>query len=622
MNLKKLMLISLIIIGIYIIFSLNMCVYAGQYVSAEEAEKLAPGITNMINNLKNMHPNYNFQFFNTGIDWNEAIVREYQGHNYSPKNLFNVGDKYSGMWHCPVCGDKRYDNGTLCCASMDVLKYMMDPRNSISDASIFQFKSLEAPDVSYEDVVRVISGTFLDHEECARAVVEASQAYNINGYYLVAKMLTEHGTKGSTLSNGVIKNGVTYYNFFNIGAYGNSVQDIITNGTNYAAGAGWSTKRASILGGAEIVRNSYVGRGQNTCYYQKYNVVHEASLFSHQYAQNVLSAENEGRKLRRNYTINGQIVGNHTFIIPLYTGMPANATARPSVATVNSITYDIAKVIANGGLKVRAREDINSMQIGAVLQNDQVKVIRRGNVISGGYYWDLIISNSNGLCGYVARNYLQNIGQGSNSGSASPNEYIEEPVGPPPGSELSFYDVYPNKWYYEPIKYCSKNRIITGTSKTTFEPDANLTRGMVVTILYRLAGEPTIETDSMFLDVQDSNKYYYNAVKWASSINVVHGYSNGNFGPNDNIKRQDLAVILSNYASYLENDISSMDTDLSIFADSDKISEYAINAVKWAVNAKLLHGNDKDKTLNPQGSATRAEAAAIFERYCKNFSNN
>lgn len=625
MKLKRIVSITLILIMIiYIILSsfegIGNIVNAGQYVSISDAERMCPGISGMVNNLKNAHSNYNFQFYNTGIDWNEAIIREYQGHGASPKNLFNVGEKYSGMWFCPVCGTKSYDNGSLRCASMEALKYMMDPRNSISDESIFQFKSLETPDVTYDDVVRVIAGTFLDHEECARAVVEASQTYNINGYYLVAKMLTEHGTGGSALSNGVIKNGVTYYNFFNIGAYGNGTSAIITNGTNYAAEAGWSTKRLSILGGAKIVRDSYVGRGQNTCYYQKYNVVDAGSLFSHQYAQNILSAENEGRKLRKNYTINGQITGNHTFIIPLYTNMPANPQARPSTATVNSITYDIAKVTANGGLKVRSRQDITSAHIGSIAQGVNVKVLSRGNVQSGGYYWDLVIADGTGLTGYVARNYIQNISQGSNAGSATSTEYQEpipeKPVTEEQVSDIPFTDVARNAWYYEAAKYCSENNIIRGTSPTTFSPETKLSRGMVVTILYRMEGEQPVSGAPRFPDVQDSNQYYYKSVKWATDNGIVNGYSNGNFGPDDNVLRQDLAIILYKYANFKGKSTEQTD-ELNAFTDKDSVSEYALMPVRWAVGAGVITGN-ANKTLNPQGTTTRAEAAAMFVKYCLN----
>lgn len=444
MKLKKIISISLsLMIIIYIILTSVIAggntVFAANYISQEEADKICPGISNLVNSLKNSHPNYNFQFYNTGIDWNEAILREYQGHGYSPTNLFSPGSKYSGMWYCPVCGTKKFDNG-LCCASMEALKYMMDPRNSITEDSVFQFKSLETADAGYNEIARVVAGTFLNDAECINAIVEATQVHNINGFYLVAKMLTEHGTNGSTLSRGVQKNGVIYYNFFNIGASGNGAATIIERGTNYAANAGWNTKRLSILGGAEMVRKSYIGKGQNTCYYQKFNVVNtESGLFTHQYAQSILSAENEGRKFKSYYTIDGNITGNHTFIIPLYNNMPATAATRPSTSTKNIMTYETAVVTANGGLKVRSRGEISSPQIGVLPQGSNVKVICRTlapNSVDG-YFWDWIISDYNGVCGYVARNYISKTGSGTNSGDATDIEYVEPKPTPEPEPEPS-----------------------------------------------------------------------------------------------------------------------------------------------------------------------------------------
>lgn len=431
MKLRKIISISLILI--MIIYTILSCFegignmsYAGQLISTEQAEQMCPGISGLANSLISAHPNYNFQFYNTGIDWNEAILYEYQGHNASPKSLFNAGGNYSGMWYCPLCGTKAYDNGSLCCASMDAIRYMMDPRNSITEDSVFQFKSLEISDAGPAEVSRAVAGTFLNDPECINAIVEASQAYNVNAFYLVAKMLTEHGTNGSTLSRGVSANGAIYYNFFNIGAYGNDTNTIITNGTTTAVNKGWNNKRASILGGAEIVRNSYIGRGQNTCYYQKFNVVNtESGLFSHQYAQNIIAAENEGRKFKSYYTVNGQVTGTHTFIIPIYLNMPGSASPRPNPTVQNSITYETAVVTANGGLRVRSKQDINSNQIGSISQGSSVKVLIRAGAPSSGYYWDLVVSDTTGVTGYVARNYIQKTGEGSNAGAANPVAPVE-----------------------------------------------------------------------------------------------------------------------------------------------------------------------------------------------------
>ena len=416
---KKFSIILILSIMIYSIFLIvSNSVYATGYITLEEANNKMPGLSELVNNLKANHSNYNFQFYDTGLDWNTSILREYQGHGYSPTNLFNFGTNYSGMWYCPVCGTKVYDNGSLSCASQEAIKYMMDPRNSITEGSVFQFKSLETADCSYDDIARACIGTFLNNGECVAAILEASQTYNINAFYLVAKILTEQGSNGTTLSNGVTVNGGVYYNLFNIGAFGSGSQ-IITNGANYAASQGWTSRRDSIIGGAQTVKDNYIGKGQNTCYYQKYNVVNmQSGLYTHQYAQNILAAENEGRKFRAYYNVDGAITGNHTFIIPIYNNMPSSASARPSTTTTNSITYETGTITANGGVRVRSGEGTDKDQIGTIAQNVSVKIVSRGTNTANGHHWDLVISDATGLYGYVARTYIATTGSGSNSGTS------------------------------------------------------------------------------------------------------------------------------------------------------------------------------------------------------------
>lgn len=415
---RKISVILILALMIYSIFLIaSNSVYATGYITLEEANSKMPGLSDLVNNLKANHSNYNFQFYDTGLDWNTSILREYQGHGHSPANLFNFGVNYSGMWYCPVCGTKVYDNGSLSCASQEAIRYMMDPRNSLTEDSLFQFKSLETADASYDDIARACIGTFLNNGECVAAILEASQAYNINAFYLVAKILTEQGANGTTLSNGVTVNGNVYYNLFNIGAYGNA-SEIISNGANYAASQGWASRRDSIIGGAQTVKDNYIGKGQNTCYYQKYNVVNvQSGLYKHQYAQNILAAENEGRKFRAYYNVDGNITGNHTFIIPVYNNMPSTACSRPITTQANTITYETGTITANGGVRVRAGEGTDSEQIGTIAQGATVKVVSRGTNTANGHHWDLVISDTTGIYGYVARTYIQATGSGSNSGA-------------------------------------------------------------------------------------------------------------------------------------------------------------------------------------------------------------
>ncbi len=178
-----------------------------------------------------------------------------------------------------------------------------------------------------------------------------------------------------------------------------------------------------------------------------------------------------------------------------------------------------------------------------------------------------------------------------------------------------FNDVLETDWFANAVEYVLKNNIIKGYNENTFAPNDNLTRGMLATILYRMEGEPAISGKPKFPDVQDSKQFYYKAVKWATDKGVVAGYNTGKFGPNDNITREQLAVILNRYAKYKGKNVSATN-DLKKFSDVSKISDYAVSSMKWAVGAGVITGNDNG-TLNPKGNATRAEVSAMMEKYCK-----
>lgn len=369
-------------------------------------DNLYPGYKSLINSLQAKHPNYRFLLYYTGLDWNEALASEYQGHGYSPWNLVQVSDNYNGMWICPICGTKKYDNGSWCCASLEALAYMMDPRNSINESDIFQFKDLEGSDVAYNDIARVVSGygSYLNNGEAIQAIVDASKQYNINGYYLVAKIINEHGKNGSTLSNGKGYNGnyVGVYNYFNIGSYGNGTSTIINNGLSYAQGQGWTSIRASIMGGAQVVKQKFIIQySQNTLYYQKFNVSGKSSLGSHQYQQNIMAAQSQGSSLKSYYG-SSSTVSTYTFIIPLYKNMPKNASARPNPGTKNTITYENGTV-QNVSSSLIVRASPNGTAIGALNNGESIKILKRATSQVNGYYWDLIVSNKDGTYGYSAR---------------------------------------------------------------------------------------------------------------------------------------------------------------------------------------------------------------------------
>ncbi|WP_449240981.1 S-layer homology domain-containing protein [Desulfoscipio gibsoniae] len=180
---------------------------------------------------------------------------------------------------------------------------------------------------------------------------------------------------------------------------------------------------------------------------------------------------------------------------------------------------------------------------------------------------------------------------------------------------LNFTDVTENAWYYDAVLYVDKNGLFSGTSNTTFSPDVDMTRTMLVTVLYRLEGEPTVTAENSFTDVE-GGAWYANAVIWAVENGIVSGYGDGIFGTNDNTTREQMAAILYNYAKYKGYDITAT-TELAAYSDSGNISKWAETAMCWAVDKELISGTTAT-TLAPDGSATRAQVAAILMRFHEN----
>ena len=177
-----------------------------------------------------------------------------------------------------------------------------------------------------------------------------------------------------------------------------------------------------------------------------------------------------------------------------------------------------------------------------------------------------------------------------------------------------FSDVHPSDWYHDAVTYVSENELMNGTSGTTFGPNDTTSRGMIVTILYRLAGSPDMPEgnwDYPYADV-DASAYYSTPVYWARENDLVTGYSDTRFGPNDPITREQMAAILYRYADYLGLDTNNgfIPDKYYEFPDYQTVSRYASKAMSWCVNHGVINGSNGK--LNPQGTATRAEVAQIL----------
>ena len=186
-----------------------------------------------------------------------------------------------------------------------------------------------------------------------------------------------------------------------------------------------------------------------------------------------------------------------------------------------------------------------------------------------------------------------------------------------PEVKLPFTDVSTSDWFYDDVAFVYENGLFSGTDSRSFSPNASMTRAMLVTVLYRLEGEPTVTGRSSFTDVR-SGAYYEKAVIWAAANGIVTGTDSTSFSPDAKVTREQLAAILYRYAQYrkLDTDASAK---LNSFTDADSVSAYASEALGWAVSEGLING--ASGKLMPKGDATRAQVAAILHRFVKNVLN-
>ncbi len=193
-----------------------------------------------------------------------------------------------------------------------------------------------------------------------------------------------------------------------------------------------------------------------------------------------------------------------------------------------------------------------------------------------------------------------------NHGSDDPDTPDDQPT-----SAADFTDVAAGSWYYDAVDYAVKNSLFAGTSNTTFSPESSMTRGMFATVLYRSQQRPVTTSLNPFADVAESD-YFYTPVRWAYGTEIVRGVSNTEFGPNNDVTREQIAVMFYNAARVLGKDTSASGS-LAAFPDAASVDSWAADAMQWAVGSGLITGSDGQ--LVPLGNATRAQVAIMFQRF-------
>ena len=295
-------------------------------------ESKYPGYKELIDKLKEEHPNWTFTLFYTKLDWEEVITNEgHKDNTEYPTNLIPDSSAYPEDWKCEIDRDRTFDNGTWLCASDKAIKYQMDPRNILNDENIFQFAELQYVEGAQteEGIKEITEGSFLEGDSISEALIEAGKNANLDPYFIASRLIQEQGRDGTVLSRGCEYNDTVVYNPFNISARGNSQEEIIQNAAEYAYEQGWDSLEKALIGGVEFLKEGYINVGQNTLYLQKFDVVkQDDSLYSHQYMQNLLAPQSEAINMKEIYEVSDTVDAGLNFIVPLYENMPEEASER------------------------------------------------------------------------------------------------------------------------------------------------------------------------------------------------------------------------------------------------------------------------------------------------------
>lgn len=417
---KRILIMSIILITIsFFVMPLKSVFAATYYTQTVKTgiDKFPAEYQDALKKLKELHPNWNFDAYYTGLDWNTVVLNE----KVCKRN--RVLKSSDESWKCS-CGNVT---SGYACASEKIISYYLDPRNFLNEVNIFQFL-----EISYNERIHNVDGvknavknTFLSKnvtytlndkeytKSYAEIILEAAKTSNMSPYSIASKIIQEVGTKGSNSVSGTYSGYEGYYNFYNLGAY--DTGNAIVNGLMYAKDKGWNNQYTAIIEGAKELANSYTNAGQNTAYFYKWDVVgtkilkagekqtvSSSNMFWHQYMTNVQDPTSQSKSLFNTYGDNKLLDENLNFIIPVYNNMP-NSSTMPSELTTDD--GDLYYVNCTDGLAVRKKPTTSSTALTRLYKNTVVVVLEREFTEANGYKWDKV-KLANGIEGYVASKWL------------------------------------------------------------------------------------------------------------------------------------------------------------------------------------------------------------------------
>lgn len=372
-----------------------------------------------LKNLKELHPNWNFEAYYTGISWDELIKNETDHvHN-------RIYTSANSLWKCS-CKDVQ---SGYACASESIVKYYLDPRNFLNDdVKVFQFL-----EITYNEKIHTINGvksilanTFMNADvtfnkdgqsttmSYAQIIMDAAKQSKMSPYSIATKIIQEVGSKGSASVSGTYEGYEGYYNFFNYGAYDEG--SAVSNGLQYAKDHGWDNQYKSIIEGAKLLSDSYTNVGQNTQYFYKWDVVgtsilkagqtaqvSSSKLFRHQYMTNVQDPTSQSKRTYNTYVDNNIIGESLNFIIPVYDNMPTSNKLPTSLTTEDGDLY----YMIGTDVRLRSTPSTSGTALAVMSTLDEIVAVleRETATDSSGRKWDKV-KISSGIIGYMASQYL------------------------------------------------------------------------------------------------------------------------------------------------------------------------------------------------------------------------
>lgn len=375
-----------------------------------------------IDALKQAYPNWIFKAIYTGLDWNQAVFHECYEVN---EGISLVPDTYDSIWKKD--GQNYYKDGNFVIASKEAVKYMLDPRGHLNEKEIFQFQTLsysESMD-SIGSIEKVLYGTSMYNraeyqklgsmvnmgKTYSNIILEAAKIYNVSAIHIASRIKQETGgaiTTNRSINGSTTVNGKVPYNYFNIGA---TPPNAITSGLDYAANKNWIDPDTAIKGGTDILKNSWIKWGQDTTYFQKFDVNNPygnaVALYAYQYMANIMAPTNESYSTYGAYEKMGMLNNTFEFHIPVFENMPANPTpypGEPEVSYIDDNTRIQAYDIAPYKLYIRSGPGTDYSIVAKLDEGNQMTRIAK----SINTQWDRVRLD-NGIEGYVFRDYTKEV---------------------------------------------------------------------------------------------------------------------------------------------------------------------------------------------------------------------